>query len=233
MKIGKRLANFLDVLGLRKRLDRLENNLNRFLCDNCLGVDLRGVDWEQYERDAAALKQNFAPAEAEKLERILTRMEKVALYEGVYRKNEIYSFAELKKFAKMNSIPRRVKPVENYYRFDRYKLPRPAFEPSIFYDKYELARLKTADRARKSGAAIFDAGALIGDSALILREFFPDNPLYAFEPEKTSYDDIFKTIQLNDLKNVLPVNLGLADRQGEMAFNFAGGGGSYKNRHVR
>jgi FkbM family methyltransferase len=90
-----------------------------------------------------------------------------------------------------------------------YFLPRGQFEASVFYHRLHVDSLRTLDRIR--GRDVIDAGAWIGDSALILSEY-TDGRVFAFEPVSRSYKSILKTIEMNGLKSVVPVNFGLGDR---------------------
>ncbi|MDR3109210.1 MAG: FkbM family methyltransferase [Planctomycetaceae bacterium] len=186
--------------------------------------NLIGVDKKQYENDADELRHGLSPEEIEKVNHILQRMENVSQYNGgEYRLRDIYSAAEIKKFKAMNSIWSKVKYMGDYYQYKNFKLTKKTFEPSIFTDGYEINKLKTADKIRQDKElAIFDVGAYIGDSALILRDFFPDNRIYAFEAIPDFCKEIEKTILLNDLKKVVPVNLALGDHIGTIECSYDG-----------
>jgi hypothetical protein len=178
-----------------------------------------GVDWNEYERDSEILLENLIPKEKEKLRHILDRLENVALFDGIYKKNDIYTRDELIKFKKMNSIEYSIKKVDDYYQLGNFRLPVCSFEPSIFYDKYKLNELSNKI---PNDRVIFDVGALCGDSTLILNEMFPNHKIYAFEPILNNYNNIFKTIELNQLNNVIPTNLALANETGEREFEYGG-----------
>ena len=56
--------------------------------------------------------------------------------------------------------------------------------------------------------AIIDAGALIGDTALVFSQIACDK-IYAFEPMTKQFEYLQQTIELNNLTKVIPVNKGL------------------------
>lgn len=76
------------------------------------------------------------------------------------------------------------------------------------------------------GKDIIDAGAYIGDSALVFGRFFSKcRRIYAFEPDPDSYALMEKTIAMNRLANVIPVGVALGDANcsGELSARGLGG----------
>jgi FkbM family methyltransferase len=183
------------------------NKINNLLAGRKEIFSLRNVDLKDYEQDLINLKANLENKELSKIEHIIKRMEKVAILDSFLNKNLIYTEDELFKFLKMNSMKNSIKNVDGHYELYNYKLPINSFESSIFYDKYKLDELKTIKKIKDTNKAIIDLGAYCGDSLLILKEFFPNNKLYAVEPVKQLYDLIIETIKLNNLKNIFPLQL--------------------------
>lgn len=98
-----------------------------------------------------------------------------------------------------------------YYR--GYMLPIPRFEASVFHDKCGLLAVEYPEYfAHKD---IIDAGAFIGDSAIILSEL-TDRNVHAFEPTRENYENMLKTIELNELVNVVPQRLALGNKKGNV-----------------
>jgi hypothetical protein len=180
----------------------------------------------QYERDVEELKKGLENEDIEILNRILLRMEKAAIYykgKSFCDKRDFFTFEELKEFERMRTATcdGGARKVGDYWQLDNFKLPnREDFEPSLFYYKYELDRLKTVSAFRESKKAIFDVGAFTGNSTVLLRSLFPDNPIYSFEP--LHYDTLLEVIKINNLKGIIPVNVGLSDKSGELEIEFAG-----------
>jgi FkbM family methyltransferase len=96
------------------------------------------------------------------------------------------------------------------YRYDNYYLPINHFEPQIFYEKYGLEKHVSVDKIKDR--VILDVGAYIGDSALIFEEY-TTNKIYAFEPQPENYNMMLETIKLNNAKRIVPVNLGLGEKE--------------------
>ncbi|MDR1433239.1 MAG: FkbM family methyltransferase [Puniceicoccales bacterium] len=109
-----------------------------------------------------------------------------------------------------------------------YFLPINSFEPSIFYHKLHMNTLATLDKI--ASKCILDIGAYVGDSALILSPYTREK-VFSFEPVPTLYELLLKTIEMNDLQNVVPVNIGLGDRN-ETRNAYLQGPGSSFVRHI-
>jgi FkbM family methyltransferase len=95
----------------------------------------------------------------------------------------------------------------------QYALPINHFEPVVFYHKYGIQEIPSSVKESLSGKDIIDSGAFIGDSVLVLDELHPRR-IYAFEPLKENIQMLRKTIELNNLKNIVIVEKGLASDKG-------------------
>ncbi len=95
---------------------------------------------------------------------------------------------------------------ENYFSFENYKIKGGNLEAGIFYHKLYIDDLKTKEKILNK--SIIDAGAHIGDSAIILSKYTNDK-VYAFEPVSTIYNILQENIKLNNIKNVVAVKNGL------------------------
>lgn len=96
--------------------------------------------------------------------------------------------------------------------YGKYLLPINHFELCVFLDRHHMDHLNSAHFRTKN---IIDAGAFIGDSALILSEYTCKN-VYSFEPTSVNYAHLLKTIEMNNKQNIIPVKSGLADKNGFM-----------------
>jgi FkbM family methyltransferase len=94
-----------------------------------------------------------------------------------------------------------------------YILPINHFEPVVFYHKYGIQELPSYVKESINGKDIIDAGAFIGDSALILNELKPRR-IYEFEPLRENIQLLNKTIELNNLRTVVVVGKALASKKG-------------------
>jgi len=100
---------------------------------------------------------------------------------------------------------------------NKYKLPEGYYyEDSIF--KYGHGIKILPDNIIKfiKDRDIIDGGAFVGDSAIVFNDYTKKN-IYSFEPDKSNFNKLQETIELNNLKNkIIPINLGLSDKDDEI-----------------
>lgn len=101
------------------------------------------------------------------------------------------------------------------YSYNGYMLPLNHFEPSVFNYKHSINELVRLDKIRQKD--IIDVGGFIGDSALVFSDY-TDKKIYSFEPSKENFELMKKTIELNNLTNVVPVNCALGDNVAEKLY---------------
>ncbi|GBR73677.1 methyltransferase FkbM family protein [Candidatus Termititenax aidoneus] len=95
--------------------------------------------------------------------------------------------------------------------YKKFFLPINWFEVCVFYNEYGLQKLKTLKSVKNKN--IIDAGAFIGDSALVFRQY-TNQKVYAFEPVTENYKKMLKTIELNDCADsVIPVQYALGSKK--------------------
>lgn len=89
--------------------------------------------------------------------------------------------------------------------------------------EYDFSLLPNIDR----GKDVIDAGAFIGDSAVVLSRIYGfSGQIHAFEPISKNYAKLCKTIALNGTKNITPVKLGLGSEKGKAEISLADAGSS-------
>ena len=103
---------------------------------------------------------------------------------------------------------------EELFIYDKYILPENNFELEAFYGKYGKDYVKNLNQVKNKN--IIDAGAYIGDSA-ILFSYYTDKNIYSFEPFLQNYNLMLKTIELNKKNNIIPVNMALGDSNKELS----------------
>ena len=79
-------------------------------------------------------------------------------------------------------------------------------------DDYNISQIKP-------GMVIVDAGAHIGTFTLLASKMVGNQgKVIAIEPERNSFGQLTKNLELNKIKNVIPVNIGLSDFNGNKDF---------------
>ena len=120
---------------------------------------------------------------------------------------------------------------DDCYLYHPYFLPVDHFEPGVFVDKLMLPELERPERLEEKD--IIDAGAFIGDSALILSPLTKKN-VYAFEPTQGNYELMRKTIDMNGLTNVVPVPMALGENTEKNLISLMGSASTmFENAYFR
>jgi FkbM family methyltransferase len=85
------------------------------------------------------------------------------------------------------------------------------------HDELQLVRQVVA---LLGGAAVrlFDIGANAGYYSLALSHYFPGIQGAAFEPVPATYAHLLRNFALNNVTRIIPRNIGLSDRKGELVF---------------
>ena len=111
----------------------------------------------------------------------------------------------------------------NRYMYDNkyilINVEQQQLEITNFYDKMFIDSLKNPDYFKNK--AIIDAGAWIGDTALVLSEY-TNNKVYAFEPIAENINTMKEIIEINKKHNIVPVRLALGDDNKKMEASISG-----------
>lgn len=87
-------------------------------------------------------------------------------------------------------------------------------------DQYEIGTTQVLESILQSGMVFIDAGAHVGYFSLIAARLVgPEGLVYSFEPDPSNHQLLEKNIELNNYKNVTPVNSALSDRPGTMTLH--------------
>lgn len=108
-----------------------------------------------------------------------------------------------------------------------YKADKFLFEgtPPELITSFVIEQYRYEDKVKpERGDIVFDVGAYIGDTSLWFSKLVgPEGKVYSFEPEPTNFKRLMGNIQRNDVKNVIPLQLGLSDQEEEMVVTSGGG----------
>lgn len=171
-----------------------------------------------YTENLLALLRELDDESAEVVTRILGRQEKIWDKEG--KPLDILTDEENNqiRYLKQHFSGSIFKISENIYSYKNFLLPINHFEPNVFVDRYGVEKIRNSKYF--SNKCIIDVGAFIGDSALILSPL-TSSLLYAFEATSKYFNLLQKTIQLNNIKNIVPVHVALGAECGLININIA------------
>lgn len=136
-----------------------------------------------------------------------------ALSVNVMKMNSLHFKSELKEqedFLNFRFKYSRPNEIAGYKYLGRYNVH--AFMDTTFTDE-DKEFIKNKD--------IIDAGAFTGDTSIPIAKFTNKN-IYAFEPFVESFEILKKNINLNDIKNIVPVNKSLGNIDGERTLYLSG-----------
>ena len=199
-----------------KQNTRLSQDLNNFKYSLGYVNAKKFLDKEhnkELEQQLQILYKDLDNLAVEHLNQIIRRSEKVLEYKRLFGDiplaRLVYDEEEMKDINAALKLASEIKFCDTYYQWKNYKLPIGFFEQSVFLGKHGIEALQNKNRINKG--VIIDAGGYIGDSILIFREEFPDNQIISFEPDKTNFELLNKTIRLNNIQNVVCENLALGE----------------------
>lgn len=138
-------------------------------------------------------------------------------------KLDLFTYEEQEELRKMDDTFSKeiLKISDDVYAYGKYLLPINCFEPVVFGYKYCLSDVDNLDWVK--GKTVVDAGAFIGDTALIFSELAP-NRIISFEPVPENVELLKKTIQLNNLTNVTIEQVALGAKKGTVKMYVCGMG---------
>lgn len=162
----------------------------------------------QYEKAINKLAKGLSMTALMHLYRILQRANMFAPAGGGLRAaNLVYNKKELEKLSEIVKLSRGGIPEDGGFRFGKYWLPIDHFEDSVFCG-HNGCGMPLND------GVIIDAGAFIGDSALMFRELYPKNKVVSFEPTESVANQFRQTMKKNNCDNVDLVQAALTDKNG-------------------
>ena len=98
----------------------------------------------------------------------------------------------------------------------KYKITnQTGFQPEVFYFKNGLKFIDDKIiRQHLIDKDVIDGGACTGDSALMFAEYKFINKIYSFEPIKTSYENLKKTLEVNNCFKAEAIHKALSNQDG-------------------
>lgn len=186
--------------GLEFEVRIMQNYWNRYFTDS---------DYLKTKRDA--LCYGLLKEDEKKVNKTIERMKQFVVEKSF--SFDIFTIEEKKEIKYMErdldqNISFDSKDGISFYIYKKYKLYENYFEPNLFYYRMGIDQIQNIEKVK--GKDIIDAGAYIGDSAIILSDY-TDKKVYAFEAFYDNYKKIIKTAELNNKTNIVPVNKALGE----------------------
>ena len=148
---------------------------------------------------------------------IVNILKRFDIVDGKKGTMSLYSKEEHKRLQESATMRAHILKVsDDLYCMNEYRLPVDRFSVNVhlFIDRYGIDSINLSALDNKN---IIDAGAFIGDSLLIFHKL-TKGKVYSFEPLSSNYDLLLKTIELNDIKNCVPIKMGLGDDETKQPF---------------
>ena len=123
-----------------------------------------------------------------------------------------------------------IKLSDDIYSYKGKVVPLSDFEPGVWFYHHFINELENLDKVRRGN--IIDAGAYIGDSAIVLQDY-TDCKVYSFEPSPTHIDLMNKTIELNKTTKIVPVMKGLGSSNQHLKMSAGIGMGNVASDSIR
>lgn len=134
----------------------------------------------------------------------------------------IYDLTQQEKQAQFelvkNFYPNIKKINDNHFVYKNYSLPINVFEPSVFYYSHGLNTMESKTLDSIANKDIIDVGGYSGDSALVMLNF-TNKLIHTFEPLALNFENILKTIKLNNVTRIKPIQKGLGAKNENLQIN--------------
>lgn len=213
------LRYFFHRFGLEKNLKAIagfiENLSNIFKIPASFDEKNRGIYFYLLSQDITFqdkkinLKKNLDTESIKEIDRFLDRYKEIAISGFIPTFSKTEKKQQTKVEREINSIKR------------KYPLSKPHWEACVFVYDCGLRTLSAVVQQKIFnyilGKDIIDAGAFIGDSALMFSKNYKPRNIFAFEPTQENYDYLLETIKINHLDNVSPIKSGLGDKNEKQA----------------
>ncbi len=217
-----------DVEGTRSLLE-VEYNFARYYQNSFekgfLVPMFEYMDRPDFEEKYLDLIRGMAPPSIREINKILSRVRMVKAKPDQARYN-FYSVSEQDERTKLRTdfLNRILRISDNMYAYDKYLLPINHFERCVFLYKHGIELVRDKESIRKKD--MIDAGGFIGDSALVLSDY-SDKRIFSFEANPQNFDLLKKTLEINKLSKVVPVQKALWNSETELEMHVQGSCSSF------
>ncbi len=183
------------------------------------------MDRPDFEEKYLALIRGMAPPSIQEINKILCRVNMVKAKPDQTRYN-FYSIGEQDERTKHRTdfSNRILRISDNLYAYDKYLLPINHFEKCVFLYKHGIELVRDKESIKEKD--MIDAGGFIGDSALVLSDY-TDKRIFSFEANPQNFDLLKKTLEINHLSKVVPVQKALWNSETELEMHVQGSCSSF------
>ncbi len=182
------------------------------------------------------LTSNLSTNSIDNVNKVIARVSKTV--ENKFKPFSTFTYEEIKNLNEYFELRQSIcKITKNIYAYKNYKLPVNQFEASTFINKNKIDHIKNKNWTKKT---IIDVGAYIGDSFIMLNSELKsmgitDLPtIHSFEPDKNNFEALKKTMEMNNIENVIAHNVLLGDTSKIVDFfqlNFVAGLSGVRKLH--
>lgn len=144
-----------------------------------------------------------------------------------YYTHNIIKRSKLKNVNVIQKIKEERKFLNNYKK--NSKIFGIALDVSIYFYKHGLIFVPNETVDKLKNRDFIDGGAYNGDSALMFERDFKPNKIYSFEPSKSAFESLLTNIKSNNLKEVIPINEGLGEKETTINFFSCGPSSTFYN----
>ena len=179
----------------------------------------------KFQQDFLSLVRGL---DKESVETVVLALQRLRYIQGVkWNTSNLYSEEEKIEARKIKEhFQKAVFPIsDECFYYNGYMLPLNHFESCVFWDHCGVHELDNPEYFKDKD--IIDAGAFIGDSALILSPL-TNKKVYAFEPTQSNYNILLKTLAMNQIKNTVPIQMALGNKNKETEILVRGSSSSQK-----
>ena len=229
-------ANIVSALDTNKK-DIINNNIeqNNVLYFNPTAIatlsELGMCDMTSAPNFEERFKKLISGLPAESAETVVKIIRKLQQIKGAKSKLDIFTTTEQEQLRKLRDLSKEILKVsDNLYAYKNYMLPINHFEASVFVYNHGISQLNSVDTFKDKD--ILDVGGFIGDSVLMLAPL-TTGKVHIFEATNENYNHMLKTIELNGIKNAVPVHTAVGDKPGEIELRFNGSASSQNDIMVK
>ncbi len=188
------------IFGLKLKF-KIKDNIACDFEKEFIRTNFKNIISNNLVADYKKFVEDFSHDDKKKINMILSAIVKLVNNVDIDKSNYVEEDAHIEPIIEFSP--------ECYLGYNKYYLPISYFDDSVFYYEHGIDSVRNFEKIRQGN--IIDAGAYVGDSAIVLSKY-TDNNIHSFEPMQREFDLLQKTIKMNEYKNIIPIHKGLGDK---------------------